>query len=169
MSDYGQQTHIVTIGNSLSIIATGFADVIWKLGAITIDWASVPAVSGADVVLPGGSTVPIGQKYIPAGTVLVQETSGANTGKYGPYNSNVGTTDGRQTLDATRRGQCFILPEDLTQNPIGGALVAGNASDHPGVIEAGTVWKSRLQIGGSEQPTLANFLLAFPGIRFATM
>ena len=166
MADYGQQT-LQTVGNALQVIASDFEKVNWKAGGITIDWAKVAAVSGSDVTLPNGTVIPIGQKYIDMGTVLVKITSGGTTGYYGPADTTA--TDGRQTVDATRRGEVYINNEVIAQNPLGGALVQTASSDHPGVFDGGPVWRSRLHIGGTNEPTLANFLAAFPLISFVSM
>lgn len=161
MPSYGY-TNIGTVGNSVNLIASDFEDVRWKPGGITIDWTKVTAVS-VDTVLTGGTTILAGQKYIPVGTVMVKVTA---TGLYGPADTSA--SDGRQTLDATSRGKAFLLNEDVSQNsPLG--LVQGNASDHPGVFDTGTIWKALLKVGDTNQPTLNNFLLAFPGIAFAEM
>jgi hypothetical protein len=37
--------------------------------------------------------------------------------------------------------------------------------DHPPVIEGGLVWQDRLVFGGTNEPTLANILTAFPRLR----
>jgi hypothetical protein len=79
-------------------------------------------------------------------------TAGTGNAKYGPYDS--GVTDGRQTLT---RGECYILNETV--------LESESKSDHPPVFEGGLVWADRLLVGGSLQPTLANFLTAFPAIQ----
>lgn len=166
MPTYGRQD-LGTVGNSLKVLATDMSNARWKVGGATIDWAKVAAVSGADVVLTGGTTIPIGQKYIPAGTVMVKITSGGTAGYYGPADTTA--TDGRQTVDATRRSEVFVLNEDWAQNPQAGALVSSQATDHPPLFDGGTVWRSRLHIGGTNEPTLANFLAAFPAIDFASM
>lgn len=162
MSDYGYQPNIGQVGVSLQLIASDMHNVRWKVGGVTIDWDTITAVV-ADTLLPGGTTIKAGQKYIPLGTILAVETSGGNAGKYGPHLTTA--TDGRQTLT---RSKCFLLNEDISENtPFG--LLQGNASDHPGVFDGGTIWRSRLLVGGTGQATLANFLAAFPAIDFADM
>ena len=42
----------------------------WIAGGISIDWSTVAAVSGADVTLPDGEKIPIGQKYLRYGQVM---------------------------------------------------------------------------------------------------
>lgn len=161
MPDYGQQT-LGIVGSSLQLIASGLSNVRWKVGGITIDWATVTAV-GVDTVIGNGTTVKAGQKYIPMGTVLAKITA---SGKYGPADTSV--SDGRQTVGSAQRSNAFLLNEDLVQNPPLG-LIQGNASDHPGVFDGGTIWRARLLVGGTNQITMANFLLAFPAIDFADM
>lgn len=102
-----------------------------------------------------------------AGTaVITTGTAGTATGKYGPYSS--AATDGRQNL---ARGRAFILNETLTQlGPLG---LNTQATDHPGVIEGGRVWRARLKVGGvnptsigGNQPSAADFEAAFPRIQY---
>lgn len=96
----------------------------------------------------------------------VLTTPVANAGMYGPYDS--AATDGRQTLT---RGQCAILNQMVVQN---GAL--GNfthlASNHPGVLVGGTVWKARLlaTLGThslAAGPTFTELEAAFPRLTYA--
>jgi hypothetical protein len=79
-------------------------------------------------------------------------TAGTGNGKYGPIDTTA--SDGRQTMT---RGECFILNETVVYSELG--------SDHPAVIEGGLVWAARLLVGEVTQPTLANFLTAFPAIQ----
>jgi hypothetical protein len=78
-------------------------------------------------------------------------TAGTGNGKYGPIDTTA--TDGRQTMT---RGECFILNETVVKSELG--------SDHPAVIEGGSVWAERLLVNGTNQPTLANLLTAFPAL-----
>lgn len=151
MPDYGYYS-IGAVGNSVQVIASDFANVRWKVGGVTIDWDTVTAVAD-DVTLPNGTVIKKGEKYIPAGTVLAKITA---SGKYGPADTT--ETDGRQAL---ARGACYLLNEDVAQNPIL-SLVATGSSDHPGVFDGGTVWNDRLHVGGTNEPTLANLLAAMP-------
>jgi hypothetical protein len=161
MPGYGRQI-IGVVGNSIGLIATDFEDARWKVGGCTLDWLSVAAVSGSDVVLTGGTTVVIGQKYVPLGTVMNLLTSGANAGKYAPYNSAGTHGEAALTRDSV------LMTEDWLQNaPM--ALTTNYATDYFGGLQAGTVWFARLQIGGAGQPTQAAFEAAFPGILYARM
>ena len=91
MPSYGPVT-LNTVGNSLQLLATEAAAARWKVGGVTIDWATVAAVSGADVVRPGGTTIKIGEKYLPCGTIIAKITA---SGKYGPHRTNA--ADGRDS------------------------------------------------------------------------
>lgn len=69
---------------------------------------------------------------------LVLTTAVGNYGYYGPYDPTA--SDGRQTLT---RGQVKILNNIVLQNGIMGN-VTNLASNHPGVLIGGCVWKARL-------------------------
>jgi hypothetical protein len=102
----------------------------------------------ADAVktLPGGFTVPIGEKYIPAGSVLYK----LGGGKYGV--AVTGTT--------LVRGECFVndshIFESLHTDQVGP------------VFDNGTALLACLQIDGTGQVTKSAFLTAFPAIRLHT-
>jgi hypothetical protein len=85
-------------------------------------------------------------------TTHATTTAGTGNGKYGPIDTTA--TDGRQTMT---RGECFILNETVVESELG--------SDHPAVIEGGLVWADRLLVNGTNQPTLANLLTAFPALQ----
>jgi hypothetical protein len=162
MPSYGPQT-LQTVGNARQLIASGLENVRWKVGGITMDWATVPAVTGSDVVLLNGTVIKVGEKYLPMGTIVSKITV---SGKYGPARTNA--ADGREVLT---RSECFLLNEDISENAPAstGAIVQGMPSDHPPVFDGGTIWKSLLKVGGTNEVTLANFLIAFPAIDFASM
>lgn len=65
--------------------------------------------------------------------------------------------DGRQTLTP---GEVCVLNQSVLQSAPG-ILVPG-ATDHPPVLVGGRVWKDRLKAGGTNQPTIANLLVALP-------
>jgi hypothetical protein len=159
------RTVIGVVGTDIMVIATDFHDATWKPGGITVDWDKVTAVAGADVVLTGGTTVPIGAKYIPAGTVMNVLTGGATAGYYAPYAS--GGADGQQTLSR----DSVILNTDLIQEaPF--ALTTHSNTDNVGGLQGGTVWKARLQVatvGTATKPTFTAFEAAFPDIKYAVM
>lgn len=105
-----------------------------------------------------------------AGTATVATpTAGTSAGNWGPYSS--AATDGRQNLV---RGRCAILNEDLTElGPLG---LATQATDHPGVIVGGRVWRARLKLGaanptsiGGNAPSVADFEAAFPRIQYVDL
>lgn len=95
-----------------------------------------------------------------AGTAVVATTTSgvAGGGYWGPYDS--GATDGRQTLS---RSNCGVL--NMTVVESAGEYI-GTASDHPPVLEGGLVWRARLRIGGTDQPSVADFEAAFPRIQY---
>lgn len=64
--------------------------------------------------------------------------------------------DGRATLTI---GECFVLNETQLQQ-LPGLTVGPN--DNPPVFYGGPVWPLRLQVGGTNQPTLAQLLAACP-------
>lgn len=143
-------------GNYAEVIVTGS-------GPYTITF---PAGSGDVAALTTDASSLTGG----AGTaVIATATAGTATGYYGPYASNA--TDGRQTL---RRGRAFILNETLLQEgPLG---LDTQASDHPGVIEGGRVWRARLKVGGlnptsigGNQPSESDFEAAFPRISYVDL
>lgn len=72
MPTYGRQV-LFTTGSDFQVLASG--DAIWHPIGATIDWATVAAVSGADVTYGDGTIVKIGAKGIPYGTVLCRVTT----------------------------------------------------------------------------------------------
>jgi hypothetical protein len=85
-------------------------------------------------------------------------TAGAAGGLWGPYAS--GATDGRATV---ARGNAVILNETILED----SGLAGQATDITGALEGGMVWRARLRVGGTGQPSWATFEAAFPRIRYA--
>lgn len=135
----------------------------WKSGSITIDWSTVAAVSGSPVVLAGDQlTVPVGQKYLPAGQLMCEIT--AAPGTYGPFDPAAG--DGRQT---PVRGKCGLLNWTILQTGVLN-ITAGN-TDNTNVLEGGRVWAARLlQVGTGTAslaagPQLATLLAVLPRLQ----
>jgi hypothetical protein len=97
------------------------------------------------------------------GAVLT--TAVGNYGMFGPFDP--AATDGRQTLN---RGQCAILNTTTLQN---GVLGWTNfATDHPGVVEGGKLWKARiLATNGTHSlaagPTYAELEEVLPRMSYA--
>jgi hypothetical protein len=155
MSTFGRQS-ILTVGHGVKLTADGRPQ--YKQAGVTIDWSTVAAVAGADVTLPDGVTIVIGEKYLRYGQVITRITA---SGKYGPYDP--AAADGRQTLT---QGAAFLLEETVKENDL--------HSDHPPVVDGGRVWQLRLIQSGvgaaslAAGPTLANLLATFPGIRMVT-
>lgn len=97
----------------------------------------------ADLTLPGGVTIRAGTKVIPAGNVLYK----LGNSKYGVANNATSLV----------RGECFINEThivELWQNDQVGT-----------VFDNGNVLHACLQINGTGQVSLANFLAAFPAVR----
>lgn len=152
MATYGRQILLGTSGIPAQVSIDGAPE--WKVGGITIDWATVAAASG-DTSLPDGVVIPNGQKGLALGTVLAKITA---SGLYGPADSTA--VDGRQTWAP---GNIFILNMSVLQTgPLG---LYGHPTDNPPVFAGGKVWEVRLQVGTGNQPTLAQLLAAMPRLQ----
>lgn len=166
-NSFGRQVLGSVVGNQLSALAT-LDDVDWKPGGVTVDWATVTAVSGSDVTLKDNTVVKVGQKGLRYGQILCQITSGGSSGLYGPYDSTA--TDGRQTLT---RGACYIVPQTVLEQGTLAGLPTDATNHPPGVFEGGLCWLARLIIGanahelGAAGPSVAAFEAAFPRIKYA--
>lgn len=93
-----------------------------------------------------------------ATVTVATTTAGAAGGLWGPYAS--GATDGRASVT---RGNAVILNETIVED----SGLAGQATDITGALEGGMVWRARLRVGGTGQPSWATFEAAFPRIRYA--
>lgn len=152
MASYGPQT-LQTVGRSIRLQADGRGEM--KHIGVTVDWATVAAVAGADVALEDGITVLIGEKYLRYGQLLTKITA---TGKYGPYDPAAG--DGREVL---ARGDAFLVDVTVKERDY--------ASDHPPVLYGGDVWRARLiaTTGAASLaagPTFANLETLFPRLQY---
>lgn len=213
---------ITTTGQPVQVSADGYPE--FKIGGVTIDWNTVPAVA-ADTTLTDGAVIKAGYRGLQFGTILCKITS---SGLYGPFTpTNAGTTfngstaigatsatfasganllpgdvltldtsgqqetaqvlsvsgavvtftapltkthangvavakatTGRETLTA---GECFVLNQTVLQTSA--FFLSPGATDHPAVLEGGSVWLARLQVGGTNQPTLAQLLAVLPRLR----
>ena len=99
----------------------------------------------------------------PAATVVLT-TPGTSYGKFGPFDPTA--TDGRQTLT---NGEVVILNHTTIKDGLTG-LSQKYASDHPGGIIGGPVWKDRVIATNGAQslaagPTWANLLAAMPRLQ----
>ena len=139
-------------GIPIQVSADGRPD--WIIGGITIDWTTITAVA-ADTTIADGTIVPSGRKYLLYGQVLCKITA---TGLYGPYSATA--ADGRQNIT---RGECFILNRTQLEVPLFGAGVVN--SMNPAVIEGGSVFLDRIQVGGAGQPSIQALLATFPRLR----
>ena len=129
------------------------------LGGITIDWTTVAAVSGADVLLKDGNLIKIGQKYLRYGQVMARITA---TGKWGPYDP--AAADGRQTAPAAGVPLC-VLDVTHTESVYGGPTT--RATVFASGIVGGYIWRDRLIAHATTAnlangPTLATLLAALP-------
>lgn len=148
----------VKVDKAADVFTVEFINALAKtnVGAVTSAGTTV-AVSrqgapDASVTLTDGTIVEAGKKYIPAGTVLSEITA---SGKFGP--ADTAQSDGRQMVDASMRGKSFVLNRDIFMDDLGSAH---NAE----LFDAGQAYESRLKIGGTGQPTRANFTAMFPGV-----
>lgn len=153
-NEIGRTVDSATIGRPLMASADGRPE--WKPAGISVDWATVAAVAGADVTLVSGAVIKIGKKYLRYGQVLTKITA---SGKYGPYDP--AALDGRQTLV---RGDAFILNETVLEDDLN--------SNHPPVFNGGIVFKARiLATTGAASlaagPTFANLETVFPRLTYA--
>jgi hypothetical protein len=154
MSTFGQTT-ITTIGRSPKVSADGAPEC--KHGGISIDWALVAAVAGADVTLNDNVVIKIGEKYLRYGQVVCRVTA---TGLYAPHDP--AAANGQEIL---AQGRTFVLNETVKEND--------RASDHGGVaIYGGLVFKARLlATAGAASlaagPTYTALLAALPRLQLA--
>jgi hypothetical protein len=152
LGTYGR-TSVAGAGTSVEVSADGAPEA--KTGGVTIDWATVAAVAGADVTWNDGVTVKIGEKGLRYGQVITKITA---SGKYGPYDP--AAVDGRQTLT---KGEAYILNRS--------ALQLEPKDEHPEAIFGGRVfWDRIINSGGGAAslaagPTEANVLATFPRLQ----
>jgi hypothetical protein len=116
----------------------------------------VPAMAHTDS-LTGGTS--------PAVAVAVTNVGQTTTNYYGPADTTA--TDGRQALGV---GTTFVLDETVLENPPFG--FTAHLTNHPPVIDGGTVWRKRLQVTGgattpiaAHPPTLAQLLAVLPRLK----
>jgi hypothetical protein len=159
---YGLKNLTASSGTPFQVTYDGHIE--WKAGSIKIDWSTVAAVSGSDLVLAGDQlTVPIGQKVLVAGQVMCEITS---SGLYGPYDP-AATGTGREALV---NGKCGLLNMTILQNGVLG-ITAGNTDDG-NLIEGGRVWYARIRQSVAAThtlaagPTLAELQAALPRLQF---
>jgi hypothetical protein len=147
---------IDTAGRSIQVSADGRPEM--KIGGLTVDWATVAAITGSDVTYLDGVTVKVGEKALRYGQVLCLITA---TGLYGPY--DFAATDGRQT---PARGSTFIVNETTREDE--------TESNHPPVLSGGTVFRDRIIQAGTGThslaagPTLAELLAVMPRLEIVT-
>lgn len=120
---------------------------------ITVPYAegNVAQLTASGAGLTGGTS--------PGVTMATTTQGSASGGMYGPYDS--GASDGRQTLS---RGNVVILNTTVLEVAGGGLLAA--PTDHPDVIEGGLVWKERVRMGGSGQPSQSALEAVMPLLRY---
>lgn len=153
----------LTTSSGVPVSVTYDGHIEWKAGSTKIEWSSVAAVSGSDLVLTADQlTVPVGQKVLVFGQVMAEITA---TGLYGPFDP--AASDGRQTLV---NGKCGILNMTVLQNGVLN-ITAGNTDDG-NLIEGGRVWYARIRQSVAAThtlalgPTLAELQAALPRLQF---
>lgn len=117
----------------------------YKPGGVTIDSSAIAAET-TPRTLPGGFTTSIGDKVVPAGTVLMKNTTG-DTSKYRPA----------LTADTLLPGRCYILDRHVSLT-----LDADQVGE---VFDVGAAMEARVLSGGAAQ-SLANIKTAFPSVRW---
>lgn len=89
--------------------------------------------------------------------VVAVTTQGSDeAGKYAPFDST--QTDGRQTL---LRGDVGLMPQTIKMQVAGIYNLPLN-TELTGLIIGGLVFRLRLKVDGTNQPTMANLLAALP-------
>jgi hypothetical protein len=160
-TSWGQDVNLGTVGESITIIANPDG-LRWKVAGATIAWGTVAAVAGADLEWRDGVIVPIGEKGLRYGQVMVEITAvGPTQGHYGPFDP--AAADGRQTL---ARGRTFVLYRSVVEREIG-------SNHRGGLLEAGRVYRERIiaTTGAASLaagPTLAALEGVLPGLSYAT-
>ena len=95
-------------------------------------------------------------------TIATTTAGDADGNSWPPYNGSA--TDGTQTLT---RGDVAILNTTLKQANLTGGFQTYCDSKAAGLLIEGTVWKERLQVDGSGQPSLSALAAVMPGLRWA--
>lgn len=147
-NEFGRTALAGGTGRLVQLSADGRPE--WKAVGVSIDWATVPA-AGSNTTLADGTEILAGEKYLEVGTPIDRITA---SGKYGPVNTNVATTDGRAVM---ANGETFLVNMTVKESELG--------SNHVPVISGGLVFKARLKVGGTDQATLANLLAAMPRLQ----
>ncbi len=103
-----------------------------------------------------------------AGTVTVTVTTGTPgvdySAKWAPFDSS--QSDGRQTLSRSRVGIVDYTIKESENSVVGGAT---NDTKLIGLITGDLVYQPRLAVGGTNQPTLADLLVALPRLELAPL
>lgn len=125
--------------------ASSNGEMRYKPAGVTIDWASIAAVSGADVTLTDGQIIKIGERYIRYGTVIYRHTDGTF----------------RVATNATPLvpGECFIMDYTITDQDL-------TSPNFGGAGDNGRVYKDRIVAGGAGEPTWTAVYAALPNITF---
>jgi hypothetical protein len=149
-------------GRDVRVIANGRYDRA-KGGGVTLDVATIAAVTGSPATLADDTVVPVGSKYLRFGQILCKITA---SGLFGPYDS--AAADGRQTL---ARGDCFFLDKTWLDVGSGVMVPQGQGSIHVAGFYGGDVWRERLLITTGTAslaagPTVAAFEAAFPQVHY---
>jgi hypothetical protein len=108
---------------------------------------NVAQMTASGAGLTGGSS--------PSVAVATTTSGVANAGKYGPYDS--GASNGLQTLS---RGTTVIVNTTIRE------VAPGIATDYPDVITGGLVFRERLLVGGTGQPSFSAVEAALPTLDY---
>jgi hypothetical protein len=82
----------------------------------------------------------------------------ATGGQWGPFDSSA--ADGRQTLERDYVGLLDYTIKQQETSILGGF----NDTQEIGLITGGLIWRERLKVGGTNQPTLADLLAVMPNL-----
>ncbi len=157
-NSYGERTlFTTTFGRSIQVSSDGNPK--FKAGGVTMDWDTVDAV-GANA-----STYYTGD-VVADGKITFQDTVDVFTDekvlRYGSIvrRQNDGTYALATDSDTLVRGETYIVNETWMESDV--------ASNHPGVIDGGRVFKDRILFGGAGQPSVEDVEAAMPGILYVT-
>lgn len=156
----GVTTAAIAYNAAASVIQTAL-EAIYGVGNVTVTGSAggpYTVTWNEDLGDVAAPTTNAGSLTGGAGTAAFTTPTGGNVlnGYWAPFDSS--QTDGRQTL---ARAHCGILNRTIKQAEL--SIMGANVEHElTGLIEGGLVWKERLKVGGTNQPTLANLLAAMP-------
>lgn len=129
-----------TTGYPIFALASDPKEADWKVGGVTIDWNTVTAV-GADTLLPDGTTIKSGQKFLRWGQVIAR----AGTAEVQTVTFTGGPTGGGAILEVPAVGVYPLydtpsIPFNASGSDVQNALAAAPAIgiDGVSVVRSGT-------------------------------